>query len=42
MSRMGYALAYMKDGYDNKYEREAKTWVEKNIQTYIDCLSDQK
>jgi uncharacterized protein RhaS with RHS repeats len=41
LSRLKYAIAWIKDGYDNKWERESKAWVKDNIQSYLDCLANQ-
>jgi hypothetical protein len=39
LSRLKYGLAYLFHGYNNKYEKEAKTWVQKNIESYMACLA---
>ncbi len=41
LSKLKYAVAYALHGYDNKYEQEAKAWVQKNMQAYLDCLAKQ-
>lgn len=39
MTRRSYGLAWARDGYDNKYEREAKTFVEFNLEDFEKCLN---
>jgi hypothetical protein len=39
LSRLKYNLADLFHGYNNKYEKEAKTWVQKNLESYMACLA---
>jgi RHS repeat-associated protein len=38
LSKLKYIAAWAKDGYDNKWEREAKAWTSANLRAYLDCL----
>ena len=42
VSRLNNGFAYLLHGYNNKYEREAKRWVDQHLQEYLECLASQK
>lgn len=39
LSRIAYSLAYVRYGYDNPFEREAKAWVAAHLDAFITALA---
>lgn len=39
LSRLSYAVAYVRYGYDNPFEREAKAWVAAHVDAFVAALA---